>query len=173
MRCEDFTTWFFPDGFPEKSNLSSDNNENFLWCKTENGLWVAPVKDTLKTLDLHRIRSLIDQHNIENVLILDSLKSAQSNRLCVKDHVNRSGRSFLRGATHQEGYPMFPDMGDIYRPVDGYMPVVVHTVGPDRWTKQPMADQIIWSKWAAIWSVPFAYFKLPVAVVNQLPVKGD
>ena len=32
----------------------------------------------------------------------------------ITDHVNRSGLFFLRGKTPHEGFPMFPDMSNVY-----------------------------------------------------------
>ena len=57
--------------------------------------------------------------SFKSILIFDRTKPSFENT-CVSDHVNRSGFNFLIGRDKINGYPMFPDISDIYIPIEGF-----------------------------------------------------
>ena len=49
--------------------------------------------------------------------------------------------NFFIGSKRIQELPMFPDMSNIYRPIEGLKKINVHTVGPERFKKEPLANQ--------------------------------
>ena len=84
-------------------------------------------------LDLKREIGLI------SILITDRIKPAKK-KLCIMNHVNRSGYNFLIGKTPTQGLPRFPDMSNIYNKIRGLDTVVVHTIGPERFDSAEPGD---------------------------------
>ena len=66
----------------------------------------------------------------------------------------RSGFNFFIGAEEIPGFPMFPDMSKIYKPIKGLRKIKVHTVGPSRFTKD-LKDKQILSESAGLISLPY------------------
>ena len=86
---------------------------------------------TVHVLILRTFYDLKKQLNIECITILD--KTIPSVKGCyITDHVNRSGFNFLIAKTPINKLPVFPGMSNIYNEIEGLRPIVVHTVGPDR-----------------------------------------
>tara|TARA_Y100000816_G_scaffold190055_1_gene138455 strand:- start:268 stop:747 length:480 start_codon:yes stop_codon:yes gene_type:complete len=77
---------------------------------------------------------LKQQIQFKSILILDRTKPSFENT-CVLDHVNRSGFNFLIGIDKINGYPMFPDMSNIYHPIENFKNITVHTLGPSRFAQ--------------------------------------
>ena len=78
----------------------------------------------------------------KSILILDRTKPSFEST-CVLDHVNRSGFNFLIGADKINGYPMFPDMSNIYHPIENFKKITVHTLGPSRFAQNVKCSNII------------------------------
>ena len=52
--------------------------------------------------------------------------------VAVSARIGDSGFNFLIGKTPIDKLSVFPSMSNIYNEIDGLRPIVVHTVGPDR-----------------------------------------
>ena len=85
---------------------------------------------------------LKQQFKFKSIIILDRTKPSLKNT-CVLDHVNRSGFNFLTGLDKIKGYPMFPDMSNIYYPIENLKKITVHTLGPSRFAKKIKCRNII------------------------------
>ena len=59
------------------------------------------------------------------------------------------------------GFPMFPDMSKIYKPIKGLRKIKVHTVGPSRFTKD-LKDKQILSESAGLISTLWHYIGVGV-----------
>ena len=72
---------------------------------------------------------------LESVLLLDRTYPKFKSDVCIIDHINRSGYNFLIGKTPFKDKPRFPDMSNIYQPLNNLDKVIVHTVGPEKFLK--------------------------------------
>ena len=103
---------------------------------------IVPQKLKKENVNPRNFLKLKQQIKLKNILILDRTKPNFGNT-CVIDHVNRSGSNFLIGTNKINGYPMFPDMSNIYHPIENLKKIRVHTLGPSRFTKNIKCDNII------------------------------
>ena len=103
---------------------------------------IVPVKFKKQNINPKNFLSLKKEFKIENILIFDRTKPCFNN-VCIIDHVNRSGFNFFIGAEKVHSFPMFPDMSKVYKPIKGLRKILVHTVGPSRFTKDLKDKQIL------------------------------
>ena len=103
---------------------------------------IVPQKLKKENVNPRNFLKLKQQIKLKNILILDRTKPNFGNT-CVIDHVNRSGFNFLIGTNKINGYPMFPDMSNIYHPIENFKKIRVHTLGPSRFIKNIKYDNII------------------------------
>ena len=84
----------------------------------------------------------------------DRIKGIEQDVL-ITDHINRSGLFFLRGKTPHEGFPMFPDMSNVYEKKSKLKKTTVQTLGPKRFKTTERQEGVVFSEWyvitAAIW----------------------
>ncbi len=101
----------------------------------------------------------------ERILIADRLKG-NTGLVFIRDHVNRSGLSYLRGSTPFDNQPMFPDVSRIYQ-IPGNVPsVVTHTLGPARFKDTPRSEQVLWSEAVGIVAPVLFYVRFLVYAVG-------
>ena len=103
---------------------------------------IIPQKLKKENVNPKNFLKLKQQIKLRNILILDRTKPSFKNT-CVLDHVNRSGFNFLIGADKIKGYPMFPDMSNIYHPIEGFKKITVHTLGPSRFVQNMKGHNIV------------------------------
>ena len=125
--------WMIPvKGLAERSNhnIIDYKNKKWLWPETVDGASINPKNfDELKT-----------SFNITEITILDRWTGDD---ICsVKDQVNRSGIVGLRGKTPYKNRPQFPDVSNIYSPIEGYKMTTIHTVGPERFLTVKPEDRV-------------------------------
>ena len=85
-------------------------------------------RDKSRTIDV-----LKKELKIKKILIFDKIKNSNED-LGIKGHVNRSGLNYLVGRTPYKDLATFPDMSIIYNRTNALREVVVHTVGPKRYS---------------------------------------
>ena len=85
---------------------------------------------------------LKEEMEIISILVIDRTIPGDK-KLCIINHVNRSGYNFLIGKTPTANLPRFPDMSKIYNKISGLEPAVVHTVGPERFHLRPKINNVI------------------------------
>ena len=85
---------------------------------------------------------LKEEMEIISILVIDRTIPGDK-KLCIINHVNRSGYNFLIGKTPTANLPRFPDMSKIYNKISGLEPAVVHTVGPERFHLRPKINHAI------------------------------
>ena len=85
---------------------------------------------------------LKDEMVVISILVIDRTIPGDK-KLCIINHVNRSGYNFLIGKTPTANLPRFPDMSKIYNKISGLEPAVVHTVGPERFHLRPKINNRI------------------------------
>ncbi len=121
---------------------------------------IVPIKFKKQNINPKNFLSLKKKFKMEDVLIFDRIIPCLGNA-CIIDHVNRSGFNFFIGAEEIPGFPMFPDMSKIYKPIKGLRKIKVHTVGPSRFTKD-LKDKQILSESAGLISTLWHYIGVGV-----------
>lgn len=115
---------------PEKYDKKEDAKNHILYYAGESICMVPKVFNS-ECVNPETFYDLKKQLDINYITILD--KTIPGVKGCyIADHVNRSGFNFLIGKTPINELPVFPGMSNIYNEIEGLRPIVVHTVGPDR-----------------------------------------
>ena len=121
---------------------------------------IVPKDFKKENINPKNFKRLKQQIKFKSILILDRTKPSFE-KTCVIDHVNRSGFNFLIGTDKISGYPMFPDMSDIYHPIENFKKITVHTLGPSRFA-QNIEDCDVISEFAGLVSPVWHYVGVKV-----------
>ena len=130
-----FYTIYHPQNYKSKSKLF----DHYI-CENEKTRIIIPInfhKNSISPINFLKLRL---KYKLKKILILDRTKPNFKNASIV-GHINRSGFNFFIGSKRTEELPMFPDMSNIYKPIKGLQKIHVHTVGPERFKKEPLANQ--------------------------------
>ena len=92
---------------------------------------LVPLAFSKKSINPINFYNIKTELKIKEVCILDRLMFSRK-KVCIANHVNRSGFNFLIGNTPIDDLPQFPDVSNIYHLDSSLDAVVVHTVGPKR-----------------------------------------
>ena len=109
-------------------------------CENEKTRIIVPItfhKNSINPVNFLRLKI---KYKIKKIVILDRTKPSFE-KASIVGHVNRSGFNFFIGSKRIQELPMFPDMSNIYRTVKGLKKIDVHTVGPERFKKEPLTNQ--------------------------------
>ena len=126
---------------PNDYNLKSTLLNHKLYIKQKNS-FLVPNKFDATTINPENFLRLKEKVKIKETLLIDKT-IPKSKRLCITNHVNRSGYNFLIGKTPIANLPRFPDMSKIYHEISGLESAVVHTVGPERFHLRPKSNNVI------------------------------
>ena len=110
--------------------------------QTVNGRHIVPITFSDESLNPKSFFGLKKMYDLDSILIIDRLKKVATD-VCIIDHINMSGTNFLIGKTPHKELPTFPDMGHIYNPIPNLKQVLVHTVGPERFSSDTGKDEIV------------------------------
>ena len=126
---------------PNDYSLKSTLLDHKLYTKQKK-LFLVPNMFVDTTINPKNFLKLKEKMKIKETLLID--KTVPKNkRLCITNHVNRSGYNFLIGKTPIANRPRFPDMSKIYNEISGLESAVVHTVGPERFHLGPKSNNVI------------------------------
>ena len=126
---------------PNDYNLKSILLDHKLYKKQKKFILV-PNKFDHTTINPENFLKLKGEVKIKETLLIDRT-IPEDKRLCITNHVNRSGYNFLIGKTPIANLPRFPDMSKIYNEIPGLESAVVHTVGPERFHLRPKSNNVI------------------------------
>ena len=126
---------------PNDYNLKSTPLGHKLYIKQKKFILV-PNKFDDTTINPENFLKLRGKVKIKETLLIDRT-IPEDKRLCITNHVNRSGYNFLIGKTPIANLPRFPDMSKIYHEISGLESAVVHTVGPERFHLRPKSNNVI------------------------------
>ena len=126
---------------PNDYDLKSTLFDHKLFTKQKK-LFLVPNKFDDTTIDPKNFLKLKEKMKIKKTLLIDET-IPKIKRLCIANHVNRSGYNFLIGKTPISNLPRFPDMSKIYNEISGLESTVVHTVGPERFHLRPKSNNVI------------------------------
>ena len=126
---------------PQKAKIKTHLFGHVVYDK-EKTTTIVPEKFKKENINPKNFLKLKQQIKLKNILILDRTKPSFKST-CVLDHVNRSGFNFLIDVDKIKGYPMFPDMSNIYYPIKGSKKITVHTLGPSRFAQNMKGHNIV------------------------------
>ena len=126
-----------PNKYSSKTSLLSHT----LYTK-EKHTYIIPNKFDEDTINPDNFLKLKEEMKIKSILIIDKTIPGDK-KLCIINHVNRSGYNFLIGKTPIGKLPRFPDISRIYNKNPGVESAVVHTVGPKRFRLRPKSNNVI------------------------------
>ena len=126
---------------PNDYNLKSTLLNHKLYTKQKK-LFLVPNKFDGKTINPESFLKLKGKMKIKSTLLIDKT-IPKDKRLCIANHVNRSGYNFLIGKTPVANLPRFPDMSKIYNEISGLESAVVHTVGPERFRLRQESNNVV------------------------------
>ena len=126
---------------PNDYSLKSKLLNHKLYTKQKNSFLVPNKFDDI-TINPENFLKLKEKIKIKETLLIDRT-IPKSKRLCITNHVNRSGYNFLIAKTPIANLPRFPDMSKIYNEISGLESAVVHTVGPERFHLRPKSNNVI------------------------------
>lgn len=109
-------------------------------CENEKTRIIVPITFHKNSINPVNFLQLKIKYKIKKIVILDRTKPSFE-KVSIVGHVNRSGFNFFIGSKRIQELPMFPDMSNIYQPIEGLKKINVHTVGPERFKKEPLANQ--------------------------------
>ena len=150
---------------PEKYNKKQETSDHVIYFKKQK-TWLTPLSFRSEIINPKTFLDLKKRFSIESILVLDKT-TLKTGSAYIKDHVNRSGYNFLLGKTPVKGFPVFPDMSKIYNPIRGMEAVVVHTVGPERFSACNGAG-IIFSESAGLITPVWHYVGVRVRAKTQI-----
>ena len=125
---------------PQSYKLKTTLFDHFIY-KKEKTIIIEPIKFHKDNINPVNFLKLKKKLKIKKILILDRTKPVLK-KVSIVDHVNRSGFNFFIGSKTIQELPMFPDMSNIYMPIKGCKKIKVQTVGPKRFNKEPLLNQI-------------------------------
>ena len=126
---------------PSDYNLKARLLNHKLYIKQKK-IFIVPNKFDEKVINPKSFLMLKGEMKIGSALLIDKT-IPKDKRLCVANHVNRSGYNFLIGKTPIANLPRFPDMSKIYNKISGLESAIVHTVGPERFLLRPKSNNVI------------------------------
>ena len=126
---------------PNDYNLKSTLLNHKLYTKQKK-LFLVPNKFDGKIINPESFLKLKGKMKIKSTLLIDKT-IPEDKRLCIANHVNRSGYNFLIGKTPVANLPRFPDMSKIYNEISGLESAVVHTVGPERFRLRQESNNVV------------------------------
>ena len=129
-------TIYDPKNYESKTELF----DHFIYNNQKTTI-IAPINFHKNSINSYNFLQLKIKYKIKKILILDRTKPSFK-KASIVGHVNRSGFNFFIGSKRIQGLPMFPDMSNIYQPIKGLEKINVHTVGLQRFKKEPLEKQI-------------------------------
>ena len=132
-----------------------------------NDVFIKPIKFNKVSLSPSNILGLKKTYNIKEIHMYDRIKGIEQDVL-ITDHVNRSGLFFLRGKTPHEGFPMFPDMSNVYEKKSKLKKTTVQTLGPKRFKTTKRQEGVVFSECCAITATLWHYVGVSVKCFGVL-----
>ena len=140
----------------------------------EGSVYITPTQFTKEHISPEHIFGIKEKYEIENIIMFDRVVGIKKNIL-IRDHINRSGTSFMRGKTPHKKFPMFPDMSDIYMQGSEKKKRTVQTLGPKRFITPPNEFGVVYSEASAITATVWHYVGVGVrcyGVVDNRDLKN-
>ena len=131
--------------------------------------FIYPHTTTEQSINPLNLNSIKLSLSIEKVILVDRI-FGQEEMTKTKDHINRTGVSFLRGNTPFKELPTFPDVSNIYRTEKGK---VFMSIGDKNPLKIIPGKDVILSEWMAPISTVWHYLGVNVFENQNLDKIAD
>ena len=148
---------------PSDYKLRSTPLNHKLYIKNKE-FFLVPNKFDESIINPETFLKLKEEMKIKSILLIDRT-IPEKKRLCIANHVNRSGFNLLIGKTPVANLPRFPDISKIYNEISGLESAVVHTVGPERFRSKPKSKNVI-SESAGLIAPVWHYVRVTVFAKN-------
>ena len=126
---------------PSDYNLKATLLNHKLYIKKKES-FLVPNKFDGGIINPKTFLKLKREMKIKSIFVIDKT-IPEKKRLCIANHINRSGYNFLIRKTPVANLPRFPDISKIYNEISGLESAVVHTVGPERFRSKPKSKNVI------------------------------
>ena len=126
---------------PSDYNLKSTLLNHKLYTKNKES-FLVPNKFDEGVVNPETFLKLKEEMKVISILVIDRTIPGNK-KLCIINHVNRSGFNFLIGKTPVANLPRFPDMSKIYNKISGLESAVVHTIGPERFRLRQESNNMV------------------------------
>ena len=127
--------------------------------KKESLFYIYPKDITSHTINPENFYNIKNELNFMSLVIVDHIDS-KLNIVSVSDHINRTGKSFLRGKTPFRDLPTFPDISNIYIKNNGK---TLMSVGEKNTLSINRPENVILSSWIAAISPVWYYVGVKIA----------
>ena len=126
---------------------------NHAVVKKDNFSFIYPEDNSSNTINPKNYYSIKKQLGFSRLIIVDQTYH-KINIVNVADHINRTGKSYLRGKTPFKKLPTFPDISNIYHEENGK---TLMSVGEKNTLNINTQENVILSSWIAAISPVWHY----------------
>ena len=121
-----------------------------------------PLKNTEKIINPKNFYQLKNKFGFTSLIMVDHIEDKKG-IVHVSDHINRTGKSFLRGKTPFKDFPTFPDISNIYIKKNGK---TLMSVGEKNTLNINTEENVILSSWIAPISSVWSYVNVQIVGIG-------
>ena len=135
---------------------------NHIVVKKDNIFCIYPKDNSSKTINPKNYYSIKKELGLTRLIVLDQIHY-KTNIVNVADHINRTGKSYLRGKTPFKKLPTFPDISNVYKKENGK---ILMSVGEKNTLNINTQGNVILSSWIAAISPVWYYVGVKIVGVG-------
>ena len=117
-----------------------------------------PLENTEKIINPKNLYQLKNKFGFTSIIMVDHILDKKG-IVHVSDHINRTGKSFLRGKTPFKDFPTFPDISNIYIKKNGK---TLMSLGEKNILNINTQENVILSSWIAPISSVWSYVNVQI-----------
>ena len=121
-----------------------------------------PLENTEKIINPKNLYQLKNKFGFTSLIMVDHIEDKKG-IVHVSDHINRTGKSFLRGKTPFKDFPTFPDISNIYTKKNGK---TLMSVGEKNTLNINTEENVILSSWIAPISSVWSYVNVQIVGIG-------
>ena len=121
-----------------------------------------PLENTEKIINPKNLYQLKKKFGLTSLIIVDHIPD-KKRIVHVSDHINRTGKSFLRGKTPFKDFPTFPDISNIYIKKNGK---TLMSLGEKNTLNINTQENVILSSWIAPISSVWSYVNVQIVGIG-------
>jgi len=121
-----------------------------------------PLENTEKIINPKNLYQLKNKFGFTSLIMVDHIQDKKG-IVHVSDHINRTGKSFLRGKTPFKDFPTFPDISNIYIKKNGK---TLMSLGEKNILNINTQENVILSSWIAPISSVWSYVNVRIVGIG-------
>ena len=141
------------------SKTGSNQTHRFSIAKRTAVYW--PKGHSPRHINPKSLTLLKDKYKIKELVVVDRTNTTKE-KINIKDHINRTGTSFLIGATPYKEKPTFPDATEIYKKKTGEVLVCYG----EKYKKQKKNQRKTAGEWLAPIALVWNYIGINISAVG-------